>query len=95
MPTVMLSPKARKRVFWSFGASAMRTVNPHAAVLPCASTAVQVTGVAAPAGNGDPDGGEQPTVTGGAPPTALGTWYVTVTGPSFGEVRLMSAGQLS
>ncbi len=93
-PDVKLSPNAMKRVFCSLGASVTFTMNPHVPTRPSASVAVQVTTVE-PIGNEDPAAGEQPTVTGGDPFTGTGVGYATETGPSVGDVRVISAGQVS
>jgi hypothetical protein len=89
----MLSPNAMNQVFCSLDAGETRTENPHVAARSNASVAVQVTAVA-PSGNATPDAGAQATATGGAPSVTTGAGYDTATGPSSGDVRVMSGGQL-
>jgi hypothetical protein len=69
-PSVKLSPKARYLVTLRVDALSV-TENPHWARRERASVALHVTGVV-PTVNDVPDAGAHATVTGAAPPTAVG-----------------------
>src|SRR5512138_2557645 len=62
------------------------TVVSHVTTAPTASFAVQVIGVE-PTEKTEPDGSQQPVVTGAVPPDAVAL-KVTVIGPPFGDVAV-------
>lgn len=69
------------------------TENEHDPVWVSDAVAVHCTVVVATL-NGDPDAGVQLSVTGATPPVAVGTVYVTGTGPPLGEPVVIAAGQV-
>src|SRR4051812_9872634 len=88
----MLSPKAMKRVTpRSSGVSATEKV--HAACRPCASLAVQTTGVA-PVLNLAPEAGAHVVETGSVPPSVVGGVKVTSRPPPGTPGKVTSAGQV-
>ena len=93
VPSVMLSPKARKRTDDNTGTAETITEKPHVPDRPRESVAVQVTRVV-PSGNAVPDAGAQVVVTGALPPAATGVSNATTGGWPCRADAWMSAGHV-